>query len=1035
MADLLTEHLKKKSEGDSSLQLLFSQWDFDRKLIPKALQTIGNLFPHYSRHDESHSRQILVNIERLLGNNLALLTATDIWLLLEAAYWHDIGMVVPQRDLEEALSDPDFDGFLQTFVSQPHHELHAIALALNEKSGSFQIFFNETPLVSVTRFRELMAEWFRLKHPARAEHIINTPYSSVGLSSPRTELIPARLFSILGRICSMHGASFETLIGADGLSFREVGMGRDDCHPRFVACLLRLGDLLDLDDNRFCPVMQGIAGEDRPALSMAHEDKHAAIRHLRIDQERISIEAECQTVDGYMEAFRWFGWLKEEMRAQMSRWRDIVPNRELGLLPMLEPVSVRLAGSLKILKNGERPAFTLDTKKAIEMLQGGNLYESEYACIRELLQNSVDATLLKIWMTHRATIEDNLWKSPDEKAIQELLRNATIQVSLTQSETYVTDADEMSCWTLTIQDAGTGISLDDLQYMLQIGGSHRNTARKREIDTMPEWMKPSGVFGIGFQSIFMLCDQVSLKTKSLLTNDILEVTMYSPTSPHEGLTVIQLLEPNISEPTGTTIKLRFEREKYPTKWAVPIQDDGSILYRIFSSLDPVFDGCFPFAVAKLADHIRKFDENSMIRIEGELQTLSGSYPFNREKIETCLNQGKKPWRFVRTQSAEVRIRYWPQPLNYLPNEIKAFYRGQAFEVKNIFLPYVTVDIDLLSGSAGSWLNFNRDSISAASSEKLLHTILESLKTVVDEDLSTLNEPETPCALPEDRRKQISLFSLFLKRMELGYAGAWIDLSKRLDSEWLDYPYGKSGESLKPVFELKDWVLVEYGQLMQQKSNFPHTFAVHANHNMLPIIASEWLKKPGRYLQVLGDDEVLNKSGDTVATHEVPNQIIQETIKHDYYSYRFRFTSEKVEPYDNAAFAAALAQKMSSTVSNQRVKSYLCDRFAGLALAPNTALNVPNLFPLCAASETDVLLPFLFRRKRGSIDGSIEATSEQLKRLCEWVKPRLKQPSDLDSIHRLYSDLINWIDNDVMSKTIFSERWLLARGLQGSVLTE
>lgn len=95
MSDLLIQHLKQKGEQHSSLSTLVNQWGFDEKLIPKALQTVGNLFPHFSRHDESHSKQILVNIERLLGENIALLTATDTWLILEAAYWHDIGMVVP----------------------------------------------------------------------------------------------------------------------------------------------------------------------------------------------------------------------------------------------------------------------------------------------------------------------------------------------------------------------------------------------------------------------------------------------------------------------------------------------------------------------------------------------------------------------------------------------------------------------------------------------------------------------------------------------------------------------------------------------------------------------------------------------------------------------------------------------------------------------------------------------------------------------------------------------------------------------------
>ena len=80
MADLLIEHLKTKGTEHSDLSLLVNQWGFDQKIIPKALQSIGSLFPHFSRHDESHSKQILINIERILGKeNIANLTATDTW--------------------------------------------------------------------------------------------------------------------------------------------------------------------------------------------------------------------------------------------------------------------------------------------------------------------------------------------------------------------------------------------------------------------------------------------------------------------------------------------------------------------------------------------------------------------------------------------------------------------------------------------------------------------------------------------------------------------------------------------------------------------------------------------------------------------------------------------------------------------------------------------------------------------------------------------------------------------------------------------
>ena len=210
----------------------------------------------------------------------------------------------------------------------------------------------------------------------------------------------------------MHGLPFKDLLAPNGLPYREAGLAQEDCHPRFVACLLRMGDLLDLDDNRFCPVMQRIAGEHRSCLSKAHEDKHAGMRHLRVDRERIEVTAECEAVDGYLETFKWFDWLKQEMQDQMSHWQDIVPSREFGLLPTLGDFVVRLSGEQQILKEGQRPQFSVDGKQAITLLQGNNLYGTKFACIRELLQNAVDATLLQLWLTHGKTENADTWKSP-----------------------------------------------------------------------------------------------------------------------------------------------------------------------------------------------------------------------------------------------------------------------------------------------------------------------------------------------------------------------------------------------------------------------------------------------------------------------------------------------------------------------------------------------------------------------------------------------------------------------------------------------
>ena len=51
---------------------------------------------------------------------------------------------------------------------------------------------------------------------------------------------------------------------------------------------------------------------------------------------------------------------------------------------------------------------------------------------------------------------------------------------------------------------------------------------------MPEWMRPSGVFGIGFQSIFLLTDRVDIETKDFFTDECISIEMYNPRSKMKG---------------------------------------------------------------------------------------------------------------------------------------------------------------------------------------------------------------------------------------------------------------------------------------------------------------------------------------------------------------------------------------------------------------------------------------------------------------------------------------------------------------------
>ncbi|MFC5583358.1 hypothetical protein [Rhodanobacter terrae] len=1016
MADILIDHLKKKSGEHGALKTLASQWDFDAKLIPKALQAVGNLFPHYSRHDESHSRQILVNIERLLGESVSLLTATDTWLILEAAYWHDIGMVVPKQDLSEELQSEEFQDFLASLRQSPQHDLFRFASTFDPSDLAKCFLGADTPTDAVARFNELMAEWFRRKHPARAEAMVRAPWSSAGISSPRTELMPARLFRVLGRICQMHGTSFEALLSADGLPFKEAGMANEDCHPRFVACLLRMGDLLDLDDNRFCPVLQRIAGDDRPATSRAHEDKHQAIRHLRIDRDRIEVSAECQTIPGYLEAFRWFDWLKQETQNQMAHWQEIAPSRELGLLPTLGNLTVTLSGDLQVLQEGRRPQFGIDEKNVIGLLQGSNLYNSAFPCIRELLQNAVDATLLGIWAKESRSALSGEWASP--AACGRLQTASPVKVELIESDDPAGEAGKAT-WFLRITDGGTGISSADLLHMLRIGGSQKNAARQRLIRAMPEWMKPSGAFGIGLQSAFLLSDCIRLKTKSVFSNETLELEMHSPLGPNEGLVVVRRVPNDVAQAYGTALEMKLRLHRFAQSWQIPAfrRDHDSVAAQLVMSMDPLLDDTFPYDAGKMVDEVVAFGKKSPIRVACEFAPLAGEKKsFLADSLAAPEEAGD--WRFLPDANGHcVEFRYRPHRDQSASHQSRFLYRGQPFKCNAAYFPNVWFEINLLSGAAGTWLSANRDELAPKAADEIEAVALSALTQAVEADMTRYREESA--ARPE----YWADLSLFLHVMALSEGEPWRGLAAQTGGAWKDVSV--IGQSIRTCFDLSDWLLGTGADATSGPVEHCDVSTGSPSGDAVPTLALlAWEREKNGSVQILAVDE-LNPASASAAGHLGTPAGVEHTMRETRrMNPVLRFSLDPQPYYSDAAFALHLISNARS-IGNHRCLVAIRDaRWLRLALRKDFQLPATWLIRPCASSPTAMLLPYLFT------SGEVQVTPSQLMRLCVRMQPLLAVELTIDEVRHLYEDLITYIDDDLMAASAYAARWRAARSGDG-----
>nr|WP_319565471.1 hypothetical protein [uncultured Rhodoferax sp.] len=765
MSDRLQKHFEDVSGKQSNLKRLHSQWQFDKELIPKALQTIGGLFPHYSRHDQSHSDQILVNIERLLGDErIKLLSATDTWLLLEAAYWHDIGMVVPHKAIQEAFQDSEFESYRQQVANTTGHELQKFAhhFCVNMANAFLGA---DTPLDAMEKFRAFMAEWFRKKHHTRSENAINNPWQEIGLSSPRTELIPKRLFRLLGQVCGMHGRSFDEVL--DQLPFKEAGMANDDCHPRFIACLLRLGDLLDIDDNRFCPVMQQIAGEGRPALSKAHEDKHTSIRHFRLDPERIEITAVCATIDGYVEQWRWLDGLRSEVQRQMSRWQDIAPERSLGLLPTIGEIKVEMAGRKLITQPGARTEFRLNSERALKLLQGENLYKRTDT-IRELLQNAVDATLLRLWQTERKEFDSGAIKPGDFS--NPYFKKYPICAELVRSTDAASSADKIK-WTLTITDQGSGMTLSDLSFLMNVAGSGGNTAKQAIIQRMPEWLRPSGNFGIGLQSVFMWTEEVRITTKSLHANDVLKVTLHSPSGPKLGLVEIERMEGNhLDCAVGTA--LTFDLETAAVSFVSYQLGEKSVIQVVMEQYDALLDKELPLETVALIKAAALFSKHSPVEVQWRYVNLD----FVLSTAATT-DQEEAPWDFF----PETNSRFQANLLKTSDHpwfNTTVFYRGQAVENKGLSrYHFFSYQLDLYAATASDWLTFDRNTWSTKGQENIEKVVTHNLKLWVERNKQKL--------LETNKSELSALAKLTANAQDNEFQPFWQSLAHELSDEWQD----------------------------------------------------------------------------------------------------------------------------------------------------------------------------------------------------------------------------------------------------------
>lgn len=415
------------------------------------LKDVRLRFPNYTLHDETHVLNVLDAMAGILGDQISQLSKGEAEMLILAACLHDIGMVYTEEEAKQCFAD-----------KRQTHEFLRI---------------NSPELLGcpVEEWPEQIRQWyFRWLHPFRLSDVFQNEGWKTLVADWPTEAVPKRC--VLA-VCQAHGEAPEEFSTDRNMEY----LAASDTDPLFCALLLRLADLLDFDDTRAPKVLYSYVACN--AKSREEWEKHQASGGFRYSKSpsvaKLPYKAYC-TNPGIEHTIRDFlDWIDSELntcaRLQQNCHQDW--QRRFPFPQSIAREEVESDGYV----SGDF-LMTMNQTRIMELLAGEELYDENDIFIRELLQNAIDATLLRLEMDRDFSQEDariDLWEWNDK---------------------------EGNIW-FRIDDQGTGMTLGMLQrYFLKIGNSYYTSQElKRDLRDHGQMQDYQSIsrFGIGFLSCFI----------------------------------------------------------------------------------------------------------------------------------------------------------------------------------------------------------------------------------------------------------------------------------------------------------------------------------------------------------------------------------------------------------------------------------------------------------------------------------------------------------------------------------------------------
>ncbi len=264
---------------------------------------------------------------------------------------------------------------------------------------------------------------------------------------------------------------------------------------KFLAIILRLADILDFDRDRTPDSIYKTINFSNN-VSLVEWEKHRSVQGWEINKDLIRYTMKCEHPVYQRAALQFMDWIDEELIKShniVNEFPVYAQKYKLNIPTSVDRSRIEAKENCYIYHDLE---FTLSRDEIVKLLMMEGLYESSSICIRELLQNSLDALRHRKCIFQRDT--GMVWNGGKVKFKHEL--------------------DEYGREIVTCTDNGIGMDERIItKYLTRVGRSYYKSP---EFSKDRESLASSGIdfnpcsqFGIGFISCFMLGDSIIIKTR------------------------------------------------------------------------------------------------------------------------------------------------------------------------------------------------------------------------------------------------------------------------------------------------------------------------------------------------------------------------------------------------------------------------------------------------------------------------------------------------------------------------------------------